>query len=71
MCIRLIDLCAAYYTIMMRAASDAGQGLTLDTSIDTVLVFMVRLTAHVSRLITSLSRNMEWKGTDRPKMVVL
>ncbi len=37
---RLRILRAAYYTIMMRAAGDAGPGLTLDTSIDTVLAFM-------------------------------
>ena len=37
---RLRILRAAYYTIMMRAAGDAGPGLTLDTSIDTALAFM-------------------------------
>ena len=38
---RLSILRAAYYTIMMRAASEIGPGLTEDSKIDTALTYMV------------------------------
>ena len=38
---RLSILRAAYYTIMMRAASEIGPGLTEDSNIDTALTYMV------------------------------